>query len=169
MTSDPNNSPRKVEKRLFRVCKRVREAEVRTGLFRRMKRQGIATSDVRNFVRKQAELKRVNKHVHVPTIKQAMKDKLSDTYASLVELRKSKKEIKEDLNHRFLYPKSKCRKLVKSYMRDTADHKKRQYKKSNDKFDHCKEKMNEFTKDTRLLLSPDICKIIDGMNIEQQR
>ena len=165
MTSDPNNSPRKVEKRLFRVCKRVREAEVRTGLFRRMKRQGIATSDVRNFVRKQAELKRVNKHVHVPTIKQAMKDKLSDTYASLVELRKSKKEIKEDLNHRFLYPKSKCRKLVKSYMRDTADHKNRQYKKSNDKFDHCKEKMNEFTKDTRLLLSPDICKIIDGVNI----
>ena len=165
MTSVPNNSPRKVEKRLFRVCKKVREVEARAGLLRRMKKEGVATSDVRNFVRKQAELKRVNKHIHIPTVKQAMKDKLSDTYASLAELRKSKREIKEDLNYRFLYPKSKCRKLVSSYMREAADHKKRQHKRLNRKFDHCKEKMNELTKDPRIPLPPEVCRIIEGVNI----
>ena len=143
MTSDPswNKCPRKVEKRLYGVCVKIKETEVKADFFRQMVKDGVTTADVRNFVEKQAQLKRVNQYIHAPTAKQAMKAKLSDTVALLGGLRKSKKELVDDLIIRFSYPQSKCRNLIKSYMKDAAYHKERQITRLSKKFKHCKTKM----------------------------
>ena len=92
MTSEPHWSkgPRLVEKRLSEVCFKIKETEVKTGFFKRMIKEGVVTADVRNFVGKQAKLKRVDRQIHAPTARQAMKSKFSDTVASLEVLKKNK-------------------------------------------------------------------------------
>ena len=144
MTSEPkgNNGPRKVEKQLFRVCKKLKETEVKANMFGRMVKSGVATADVRNFVSKQAKLKRVDKHVHIPIVRQAMKDKYSDTLKVARGLRNSKREIVDVLNNDFNFSKSKCRKLVRSNMEKIEYYKERQNKRLDVKFRHCKNKMD---------------------------
>ena len=166
MTNEPdwNNGPIEVEKQLWKVCRQLKETEVRTGLFRRMVKENVATGDVRSFVNKQAKLKRVNHEVHLGTVKHAMKNKLNDTLASADYLRKSKKELKGVLNSKFMYSKSKCRDLVRTYMRDAGHHKEKQITRLNRKFKHCKQRMNVSKPDSNPLPS-EIEQIVNGVNI----
>ena len=118
MTSAPHgdNGPEMVEKQLAKVCKDLIIAEVRADLLGRMVREGVATADVRNFVGKQAKLKRANKKVHLPVAKHAMRDKFNDTVAAAEGLRKKKKCLTEVLINEFGYSKKKCRNLIRTYL-----------------------------------------------------
>ena len=167
MTSEPhgNKGPIKVEKQLFRVCKKLKETEVKASMFGQMVKRGVATADVRNFVNNQAKLKRADNHIHIPTVRQAMKVKFSDTIASANELRASKKEITEVLNNEFNYSKSKCRKLVRTCMERSEYHKERQESRLTKKFRHCQNKMDELRSTSFEPLPQEIRNIVDGVNI----
>ena len=167
MTSEPgrNKGPKNVEKRLYRVCKKLKETEVRATMFERMIRENVVTSDVRSFINNQAKLKRVNKSVHLPTAREAMKNKLSDTLATMDRLSISKKELKGVLNSEFNYPKSKCRRVVRSCMEQAESHRSRHVKRLDRKFKHCRARMKVSDDACIPTLPPDISKIIEGVNI----
>ena len=57
---DGGNDPQVVEERLKLTCKKLNEVEVNIGMFSKMAKKGVATNDVRNFVKKQAQLKHMN-------------------------------------------------------------------------------------------------------------
>ena len=168
MTSEPlrNSCPLKVEKRLSRVCKKLKETEVKANVFGRMVKRGIPTADVRSFVERQARLKRVDQNINLPTVREAMKGKYSDTLAVVDKLRRSKRELKDDLINIHNYPKSKCRKLVKSFMIENEHHKERQIKRLNNKFEHCRKKMNlNNVLKTASSLPEDVLDIVKDVNI----
>ena len=78
-----SNDPKLVEKQLSRTCSKLAEAATRVELFSRMVRNGVATNDVRCFVAKQSDMKRVNQQFNKNLSKAAMKHKLSDAYAEV--------------------------------------------------------------------------------------
>ena len=160
-----------VEKRLANICLKIKETEVKIGFFRHMVRDGVATADVRSFVEKQAKLKRVDQNVHAPTVRQAMKSKLIDTIASLELLKKSKRDLVDSLCSEFSFPKSKCRNLIRSYMRDATVHKERHNERLSKKFKHCKKKMkiNHDIVEKQMIdcLPSEVKEIASGVNIFQ--
>jgi len=58
MTStDSCKRPEMVEKRLSGVCLKIRETEVKIDTISKMDKEKLATKDVRNFVKKQSNMK----------------------------------------------------------------------------------------------------------------
>ena len=132
-----------MEKRLSRVCRKIKETEVKARLFDRMVREDVATADVRNFVHNQTKLKRVNKAVHLPTAR----------------------DLKNVLNSEHNYSKSKCRKMIRSSMERAEYHKNRHIKCLKRKFKHCKSKMDDITEHITESLTENVNEIVEGVNI----
>ena len=58
-TSHRENRDSKVEERLRSVVLKLAETESNTSLFQTMTREGVATNEVRSFIKKQLDMKRV--------------------------------------------------------------------------------------------------------------
>ena len=144
--SGPSNgarNAREVEELLEKTCKKLSETEVNIRLFKKMVHNGVATNDVRNFVSKQAELKRTNHRLNESLTKNAMKEKFIDACALARKLRHEKIALKDLLKSEFNYSAKRCRKLVSKTISKTANLRQIHMKKAVRKYKHCKKKMSK--------------------------
>ena len=159
---------KEVEELLVKTCEKLNQAEVNTRLFNKMVRNGVATNDVRNFVSKQAGLKRINHQMNESLTRKAMKAKFIDACALTRKLRHEKVVIKELLRTKFKYSMKKCRKLVKRTIGMTANQRHIHNKKSKRKFEHCKNKMFRDKKNNDFNDIPDrVWEVVKDVNIFQ--
>ena len=76
-----------VVERLRATMKRLAETESNKRLFQRMIERRVATNDVRNFVKKQADIKKAEHSMNLRMVKTSMRAKLLDTCALAKKLR----------------------------------------------------------------------------------
>ena len=169
MTSEPAtrfSGPDEVVEHYKKTCKRLTEAEVNCNMFSKMIRSGVATNDVRNFINKQSKMKRVNQKMNIGLVKSTMKMKLNDACASANRLRQEKRKLKDLLIHKFKYSKSKCRKVVKSTVKETRSHRVTRKLKASKKYILCDQKMKKIIDDENLQAIPEeVLNIVSGVNI----
>ena len=146
VTSDPClevNNQKVVERQLEETCVKLSEVEVNIRLFSKMKKNGVATNDVRCFVAKQAKLKSSNHRVNIELTKKAMKSKFIDACNQARRLRHRKAELSNLLRNRFNYSGKMCRKLIKRTLGKAANHRHNHIKKAKKKYTHCENKMQK--------------------------
>ena len=148
------------------ICLKIRETEVRIDTISRMVREKVATNDVRNFVRKQSNMKVTSKGMNLKVAKSAMKSKLNDLCATANRLRRKKREIREVLKRDFNYSEARCRYLIKSVMNDSSNQIVDFKEKMNRKFNNCKMKTEKDVRESLLNDIPeDIWELASGVNI----
>ena len=145
--SDTSQSPEEVEKQLRHLSRKLAETEVNIGLFYKMAKSGVPTSDVRHFVLNQAEMKQHDSHVRHDIVRKVMRGKLNDACSAANRLRQRKKKLKRLLCTEHNYSTSKRREVMKKIAFNTANHKGNFKTKIDRKFLHCKQKMDSFLSD----------------------
>ena len=99
-----------VVERLRRTMIRLAEAESNRRTFLRM-------LDVRNFVRKQADLKKTEHTATQMMVKTSMKTKLLDVCALFKQIRLEKKVLSRKLSAKMKQEKWRCKRIMKSLSR----------------------------------------------------
>ena len=173
LTSDLSNevnSAKMVEEQLIETCVKLNETEVNVKLLSRMIRNGVATNDVRNFVTKQAGLKRMDGEINCALTKKAMKSKFVDACSLARELRKSKAMLRNLLVGKFKYSNRACRRLVASELGKLTNHRHKLKKKAMKKYHHCESKM-KLEKNRRDFedIPTDAWSLVKGVNLFQEK
>ena len=101
-----------VEGRLWRTYKALAATESNIYLFNTLKKQGLATNDVRNFVEKQKINKKVKLHGDKKVKKSAMQSKLSDALAYAKRLRQDKNTFKSKVSTKYRDSVAKGRRVL---------------------------------------------------------
>ena len=101
-----------VEGRLWRTYKALAATESNIYLFNTLKKQGLATNDVRNFVEKQKINKKVKLHADKKVKKSAMQSKLSDALAYAKRLRQDKNTFKSKVSTKYRERVAKGRRVL---------------------------------------------------------
>ena len=76
---------------LKETCLKSAETETNISLFQKMVKNMVATNDVRDFVAKQSNMRRLDKKLDMKLIKISMKRKLTGAYSYLNRLEQKKK------------------------------------------------------------------------------
>ena len=132
---------KKVEKQLKDVCTKLNETEANINMFGHMIRNGIATNDVRNFVSKQSDMKRMSNKYDQRLSKTAMRRKINDACAQALRLRRMKNDMLLLLTEQYGYSKSKLRNLMNRVKKQNTYHKAQHMTKTINKYKHCEKKM----------------------------
>ena len=95
LTVSKTHKQKTVEGRLLSVTKALAATESNIYLFGTLKRLGLATNDVRNFVEKQTLSRRANFSTDSKVKRSAMQSKLTDACAYAKRLRQDKNTLKK--------------------------------------------------------------------------
>ena len=101
-----------VECQLEMTFNRIAVTEANIELFGTMLRLGLATNDVKNFIHKQSNQKRVLSKPDFKVQKSAMKSKFSDACAYLKRLKRQRDTLKARIVKKFSSRKSYGRKII---------------------------------------------------------
>ena len=122
---------------LEKAIEKVTDSERKLQLLRELDAKGLCTRDIFSFEKNQALLRVINKSLHKPTIKQAMKAKIDDSKkvlkADISKLNSVRKWLLDKLGGR----RFKLRKLVKKIKKNTIDRTLSKIEKNKNKIKHC--------------------------------
>ena len=93
-TTPRKGKKKRVEQQLLETMVKLTDTEMSISLFSKMIRNGTATNDVYNFVRKQSELRKASNSIDHKLLKVTMRQKLNDACSYAHRLRRRKEEIK---------------------------------------------------------------------------
>ena len=112
MTVSKTHKKQTVEGRLWRTYKALAATESNVYLFNTLKKQGLATNDVRNFVDKQRTNKKVKIHADSKVKKSAMQSKLTDACVYAKRLRQDKNSLKNKVTTKYRNNVAKGRRVL---------------------------------------------------------
>ena len=169
LSSEVNNA-KEVEEQLIETCVKLDETEVNVRLLDKMIRNGVATNDVRNFVTKQAGLKRMNGEINYALTKKAMKSKFVDACSLARKLRKTKTILKNLLTEKFKYSNKECKRIVKRKLGKLTNHRHKIKRKAMKKYHHCESKM-KVDKDRCDFsdIPANVWELVKGVNLFQDK
>ena len=101
-----------VEGKLWETLRELADTEGKIKLFNTLKLWGIATNDVRNFLKKQTIHRKINRAVDNKVRLAAMNSKLKDAYALAKRLRQAKSVYKKRVSRKYLNNKSQGKKVI---------------------------------------------------------
>ena len=113
-TVSPTETQKKktVEGQLWNAYKALAEQEGNVYLLSNLKKMGLATNDVWNFVEKQSLHKRVNCSMDTKVMASAMRSKLVDACAFVKRLRQLKNTLRNRVTRKYHHSKSKGKRII---------------------------------------------------------
>ena len=112
LTVSQTQKKQTVEGRLWRTYKALAATESNVYLFNTLKKQGLATNDVRHFVEKQTTNKKVKVFADNRVKKSAMQSKLTDALAYAKRLRQDKNLYKNKVSTKYRNSVAKGRRVM---------------------------------------------------------
>ena len=112
LTVSQTQKKQTVEGRLWRTYKALAATESNVYLFNTLKKQGLATNDVRHFVEKQTTNKKVKVFADNRVKKSAMQSKLTDALAYAKRLRQDKNLYKNKVSTKYRNSVAKGRRVL---------------------------------------------------------
>ena len=159
----PAQKIKTVEGRLWESFGDLAVTEANIHFMSTLHSMGLATNDVKNFVRKQQKHKRVDGTIDYKVMKSAMKSKLIDAYALAKRLRQQKNIFKTRLSRKYRGDKTKCKHICDNMVMRYRSLKKSELLKAKKRIQFVKEK-HELEKSIRT--APEYSEnILSGVNI----
>ena len=142
------HNQKSVEGKLRETLLKLADSEAKVHLFSTLKRSGLATNDVRSFIEKQVNHKKIKKFEDARVKKCAMHSKLMDALSLSKRLRQTKNSMKERVLKKYQCNRAKGRKIIKDLICKYHDHKSTLLAEANKKIEFYKAK-NELKKTTK--------------------